>query len=254
MMMASTEPRTLEAAFMAQAHSTIFPLVWPAGYNRQFTASGACQGPQASGERHAHGEAQGDQKPGTDRQFDHEGPAHQPSQQAGQHAYIQQQGGGNEQQGQPYPAGLRQPPARNHAARAARKQKQEHYYRQGIDRMAQEQDEALDEGDLDQDVSQPDRDEVEQAQRTRLLAPRPDRQRKHQKHQHGQKRDGQHHPQHGHAQIILPVNASLQRLGMEYLVELQSEKEKRGIVGYGRHIVRIALRKLYGDHSPGSVG
>ena len=120
--------------------------------------------------------------------------------------------------------------------------------------MAQEQDEALDEGDLDQDVSQPHRDEVEQAQRTRLLAPRPHRQRKHQKPQHSQKRDGQHHPQHSHPQIILPVHASLQRLGMEYLVELQSEKEKRGIVGYGRHLVRVALAQTFGDHSPGSVG
>ena len=33
---------------------------------------------------------------------------------------------------------------------------------------------------------------------------------------------------------------------MEYLVELQSEEEKWGIVGDGRHIVRIALRKLLG--------
>ena len=73
--------------------------------------------------------------------------------------------------------------------------------------MTQEQDEALDESDLDQNVSQPDRDEVEQAHRTRLLASSAPRQRKNQKHQHGQQRNGQHHPQHGHAQINFPVDA-----------------------------------------------
>ncbi len=69
MMMANTEPRTLEAAFIAQAHSTRFPLLSSAAGWRQFVRAAARQGPQTGGKRHAHGEAQRDQQPGTDQQF-----------------------------------------------------------------------------------------------------------------------------------------------------------------------------------------
>ena len=113
------------------------------------------------------------------------------------------------------------------------------------DRMTQEQDEALDESNLHQNVSQPDRDEVEQAHRPRLLAAGPLRQGEDQKRQHGEQRDGQDHSQNGHAEIIFPVDALPQRFGMQDLSQLQSEEEERSIVGHRRHIVGIARRKVF---------
>ena len=69
----------------------------------------------------------------------------------------------------PYAPGFGQPPAGNHAARSARKQKQEHHYGQRVNRVSEKQDEALDESDLHQNVSQADGDEVKQTDRTKLL-------------------------------------------------------------------------------------
>ena len=151
--------------------------------------------------------------------------------------------------------GLRQPPARNHAARAARKQKQEHHHRQCIDGMAQEQDEALDEGDLDQDVSQTDRDEIEQAQRTRLLAPSaPSPAEAPETPARPEARWPAPSPARPRPDSLFQSMPRCSDLGMQYLPELQSEKEKRRVVGHGRHVVRIALRKSFGDRSPGSAG
>src|SRR4029078_705636 len=122
---------------------------------------------------------------------------------------------------------------------AARQQKQKHYDRQRVHGMTQEQDEALDESDLHQNVSQPDGDEVEQSQRTRLLASSPPSQGKNQKQQHSQERDGQDHAKHGHAQVHFPVDPLHQRLRMQDLSKLQSEEEERSVVGHRRHVVRV---------------
>ena len=180
MMMARTEPRTLDAAFIAQAHSTRLALGSSADGAGKLLRAAAGQGAQTGGKGHAHCEAQGNEQPCADQQFRHEGQAHQAAQQAGQDADIEQQGGRNQHQRQPNAAGFGQPPSGNQAARSARQQKQEHNHGQCVDRVSQKEDEALDESDLDQDVSQADGDKVEQAHRTRLLAAAPLRQGKNQ--------------------------------------------------------------------------
>ena len=58
-----------------------------------------------------------------------------------------------------------QPDAREQAARAAGKHQQENHHRQRIGGMAEEQYEALNEGNLDQDVSQSHGDEIKQGKR-----------------------------------------------------------------------------------------
>ena len=51
-----------------------------AGWSAGNSLPATCQGPQAGGKWHAHGEAQGDQQPGADQQLDHEGqPTSRPS-------------------------------------------------------------------------------------------------------------------------------------------------------------------------------
>ena len=66
MMIATTDPRTLEAAFMAQAHSTRFPPLSEAGNTELHLPDEAERAPQGrSGKRHAHSKTQRDQQPGS---------------------------------------------------------------------------------------------------------------------------------------------------------------------------------------------
>ena len=110
MMMARTEPRTLEAAFIAQAHSTRFPPVSSAGgTGSSHSAPARARSPVGNGMPMA--KPNGTSSPALTSEFHDEGQAHQPLQQAGQHGDIEQQGGGNQQQGQPYPAAC---PASHH--------------------------------------------------------------------------------------------------------------------------------------------
>ena len=95
--------------------------------------------------------------------------------------------------------------------------RQEHHYGERVDRMSQKQHEALDESDLNQNVSQADSDEIQQTDRTKLPAPGAHRQRHNQKPHHRQERNGENHAQDGHAQINFPVHALLQRAGTQDL-------------------------------------
>ena len=97
--------------------------------------------------------------------------------------------------------------------------------------MTQKQHEALNEGDLDQNVSETDGDKIEQWERRLARRPPLQRQRQNQKREHRDHRNDQHQQQDQDAEIYLPVDAVAQSLLAENLAGF-SVKKKNGALSF----------------------
>src|SRR6516225_6140361 len=101
--------------------------------------------------------------------------------------------------------------------------------------MPKEQHEALDECNLDQNVSQADRDEVDQGKRWVTGAAATQHERQNEKYQHGNERDYQHQKKNQHAEIHLPVDSLSQTPLAQNLPGFEREKEKWCVIAHGRN-------------------
>src|SRR5579859_3419739 len=119
--------------------------------------------------------------------------------------------------------------------------------------MTKKQNEALDEGDLDQDVSEPDNDKIEQGKRRLPSLSSGKRQGQNQKCQHGEQRNRQHEDQDQHAEIHFPINSAPQAL-LENVAGLNREEKKWSIVADGRNIVRVGSGETLGIVAGNQVG
>ena len=127
MTMAKTDPSTLAAAFMAQAHSTALSEAPFSG--GKFRRGKGRKRAQPGREWHSHDESQRDQKNAADQQAISKVHANQRSQTAGQKKNVGEKGHNNEQQRNPAQSSARQPEPRKQAARAAGEHQQENHNR-----------------------------------------------------------------------------------------------------------------------------
>ena len=163
MTMARTEPRTLAAAFMAQAHSTALSAPGDRVRRARYGAGG--ERPQAGGERHSHYEAERDQQHSADEQAVAESEAHPGHQNPRKKNHVGDKRCNYQHEWHPGQFGARQPAARKQAAGAAREHEQKDHHGERVGRMSEKKHEALDEGDLHQNVAEPDGDEIKQRKR-----------------------------------------------------------------------------------------
>src|SRR5450432_4866904 len=96
--------------------------------------------------------------------------------------------------------------------------------------MPQEQDEALNEGNLHHDVAKPDGYKIKQRQRRMPRLPALQRQRKNQKQEHRDRRNPEHQQQNEYSQVYLPVNTLAHARLAQNLRRLQREKKERSVV------------------------
>src|SRR5437870_4518612 len=104
--------------------------------------------------------------------------------------------------------------------------------------MAQEKHEALNEGDLYQDVAKSHGDEVKQRQGA-LAAPAMQGHRQQQEGEDGHDRDEEHDSQDHDTEVHFPIDAALQSAIVKNLVRLQGEKKEWGVVVDRRDVVGI---------------
>src|ERR1700686_961958 len=106
--------------------------------------------------------------------------------------------------------------------------------------MAEKQHEALDECDLNQNVSQTDRNEIKESNGRLAAIPAFQGEGQNQKCQHRDQRNSEHEKKHESSEIYFPIDACMRSFFAQNLPQLKREKEERRIVGYGRGVVRVA--------------
>src|ERR1700686_1429620 len=109
--------------------------------------------------------------------------------------------------------------------------------------MAEKQHEALDECDLNQNVSQTDGHEIKERNGRLTAFPAFQGERQNQKCQHRDQRNSEHEKKHQNSEIYFPIDACMRSFFAENLPQLKREEEERRIVGYGRGVVRVAASK-----------
>src|SRR5438876_11898404 len=97
--------------------------------------------------------------------------------------------------------------------------------------MPKEYYKPLNEGDLNQNVSEPHCDEVEQLQRLLWLRSRPHGQRNHQNCEHREQGNDQYCSEHGHSQINLPVDLLLKGVCVLKVGHFEGKEKERRVGG-----------------------
>src|SRR5581483_2840326 len=119
--------------------------------------------------------------------------------------------------------------------------------------MPEEQNEALNESDLHQDVAEADGGEVEQPSDASWAgldvssgrSPVQDK-RHDQKREHSDERQHQQKEQHDHADVDAPIHAApgAAQDAAEHVAGADGEKEKWSVVGDGRDVVRVSREEV----------